>query len=136
MSANTGFKPDCTNGHNDVDQHIAGIIASSPLLNFFFLNGLHDANTDNKLAEEPELTITAYFEPIYLANSNSNLLVIFDIVKHRYLQTHGLDLREIEHSTGERGMAHYILQFIAAQHIAPGTVHYRYSENYNFPSTN
>ena len=63
--------------HNDVDQHIAGIIASYPFE--FFFNGLHDANTDNKLAEEPELTITAYLEPIYLANSNSNLLVILTL---------------------------------------------------------
>ena len=30
-----------------------------------------------------------------------NKIMIFDFVKRRYLQTHGLDLREIEHSTGE-----------------------------------
>ena len=45
----------------DVDQHIQGIITSSPFLRFSDLAGLQRALTANKFADEPELTITAYF---------------------------------------------------------------------------
>ena len=33
-----------------------------------------------RLAEDPELTIKAYFEPTYFANFFSKLFVIFDMV--------------------------------------------------------
>ena len=36
-STNLGFNPDCIIGHNDVDQHIAGIKTSSSFFNLFFL---------------------------------------------------------------------------------------------------
>ena len=68
ISTNFIFNPHCTSGHNDVGQHKDCIIASSPVLNLFFLMGLQDANAANKFAEDPELTINAYFEPRNLLN--------------------------------------------------------------------
>ena len=49
-------------GHNEVDQQTAGIKTSSPLFNFFFLNGFISEETASKFADEPELVINAYFK--------------------------------------------------------------------------
>ena len=63
-----------------MDQQRAGIKTSSPFLNFFFLNGLHDAKVANKFADYPELTITAYLVLIFFAKKDSNFFVSLDIV--------------------------------------------------------
>jgi hypothetical protein len=49
-------------------------------MNLFFLKGLQAANTANKFADDPEFTITAYFDPMVLANFFSKFEVILDIV--------------------------------------------------------
>ena len=79
-STNTGFNPAWTRGHKDVDQHTDGIRTSSPTLNLLFLMGLQAANETSRFAEDPELTISAYFEPIFLAKFFSNSFVFLDIV--------------------------------------------------------
>ena len=60
-----------------MDQQTDGIIASSL---FLILCKYFATKTDNKFADDPELTITAYLDPKYLANSFSNLAVIADMV--------------------------------------------------------
>ena len=73
-SINTGFKPHWIKGHNDVDQQVAGIINLSPLFKWFFFFGFIKANEDNRLAEEPEFTINAYFDPINFVNAIAEIL--------------------------------------------------------------
>ena len=75
MSIKTGFKPNCTKGQSDVDQHRTGIITSSPFFNLFFLNGLPAAKIAKRYAEDPQFTIKACLTPISLANVSSNFLV-------------------------------------------------------------
>ena len=79
-STKIGFNPACTSGHKDVGQQTAGIIASSPGLKLFFLTGLQAAKVANRLADEPELTIKAYFTFNFLAKSFSKSTVFLDIV--------------------------------------------------------
>ena len=45
----------------------------SPLFTLFFFFGFISANEASKFAEDPELTIIAYFEPTCFAKSLSNL---------------------------------------------------------------
>ena len=79
-STNFGFKPAWIIGHNDVDQQSYGIKHSSPLFNRYWDFGLTQEKIASRFAEEPELTIKEYFDPIYLEKFTSNFFVISDIV--------------------------------------------------------
>ena len=71
-STKTGFALTLTIGKTVVDHVTAGVITSSLILICFLPNsGLLSIESANKLAEEPEFTITAYFTPIYFANNFS-----------------------------------------------------------------
>ena len=97
----TGFKPAWTIGHKDVDQQREGIITSSPSLNLY---KCLETKIDNKFADEPELTITAYLDPIYLANSFSNFFVIFDIVNCCLLITSlAIEISDLLNAFSKRG---------------------------------
>ena len=80
VSTNTGLSPAWTIGHNEVDQHNAGIKTSSPNLSLFFFKKFIRPKRANKFADYTELTINAYLVPIYLENSFSNFFVIFPMV--------------------------------------------------------
>ena len=80
ISTNTGFKLDWTIGHNDVDQHSVGIIISSSFFNLFFLYGLIRHCKASRFADDPELTISEYFDFNFAVNFFSKFLVSFDNV--------------------------------------------------------
>jgi len=69
-------------GNIEVDHATAGTITSSPgFIALLPRIGLERMLKAIRFAEEPELTIIASFEPIYLANKFSNLLTFSPMVK-------------------------------------------------------
>src|SRR3990167_5200915 len=63
-----------------VDQESAGTITSSPGFKKFLVTGFANAAIANKLADDPELDITPYWAPAYLAYCVSNARTFFPMV--------------------------------------------------------
>ena len=59
-------------GHSDVDQHTAGTATLSPARRCTRRSGLVSTLKASRFADEPELTMTAYGAPQYLAKFSSN----------------------------------------------------------------
>ena len=79
-STRTGTSPALTSGKYVVDQATAGTITSSPGASGRGNAGLTRAETATRLAEEPELTITASATPRYSAQSCSKRRTLSPIV--------------------------------------------------------
>jgi hypothetical protein len=69
-------------GHIVVGQATVGTSTPSPFTNWGEpILGLKSASKIIKLADDPELTITKYLDPKYLATDSSNSLTFAPIVK-------------------------------------------------------